>query len=351
MKKLFEDFAFILEGFSNYKDMLDTILYHCRGKLMAIDGQTPTEKGLDKMGFRRRTIIKIDDDMDITIYFYPFLRRMQSFADPINRQLHIGILELISYKGKGYRRYGSKKAWSNFQKEMMNPKMQQAIIVFPSIFRDKSFADFVENATIKPMDRPKTFDNILAAVAHEITHISQIKHGGMKWDAKRNETEFDKLPDNIKSKYGDARNYYRTKTHMKSPMEHEARLIEYFQHIKRKSYDAAYKLFGKNYAYLGAFKKRKVLKTMVDFGLSFAEYKRYLQYIHRIMNDGVEEDGYMFYADNARNLFHPKIIEYFRSFTMISILKKLKKSFFDKGYDKKYPKILKSLQNGFDEIG
>lgn len=350
MKKLFEYYNIVLEGFSNYKDMLDMVMYHCRGKLLSLKGQNIHEKGVKGNGYRRRTIINIEEGMDITIFFYPYLRRLQSFADPINRVLHIGILELISHNGKDYRHFIDKKAMNALNAQIMAMPEKKRPRMFP--IEAVLTTDFVENATIKPTERPKTFNNILAAAAHEITHISQIKHGGMRWDIGRNKKEFDELPKNLRKRYGNDRAYYAGKTHMKSKMEHEARLIEYFVHIKRKSYQSAFKLFMGNYTYLGAFDKRKFLNTMVENGISMTEYRRYTDSIFENLKKGYNtyKNGYDFYKQNVKDFFSPTIVNYFKSFSMEYIHKYFKNLYFEEGFERR-KKLTLQLEKGFEAIG
>ena len=350
MKKLFEDYDIVLEAFSNYKDMLDMVMYHCRGKLLSLKGQTIPEKGVQGNGYRRRTIINIEEGMDITIFFYPFFRRLQSFADPINRKLHIGILELISHKGKDYRHYINQEALKALSAQIMAMPEKKRPHIFP--IEGCLTNEFIENATIKPSERPKTFNNILAAAAHEITHISQIKHGGMEWDIARNKKEYDELPEKERKMFGNDRAYYAGKTHMKSKMEHEARLIEYFVHIKRKSYQSAFKLFMSNYAYLGAFEKRKFLNTMIENGISMEEYRRYTNAIFENLKKGHNsyKNGYDFYKENVKDFFSPTIVEYFKNYSMGYIHNYFKNLYFEEGFDKR-KKLTKSLKKGFDAIG
>ncbi len=341
MKKLFEDFALVLEGFSNYKKMLDDVLYQCRGKLISLQGQKGTDFGVEKNGYRRRLIVDIDEDTKITIYFYPFMLRINSAARPERKELHIGILDMLSLDGLDYRHYQTEEEGQKFR----------------------------ENATIKPMDRPKTFDRILGAVAHEVTHISQWKHGGLDWDISRNKKEFDALPPEERAKYKntrvtdkgemeefeDDRLYYSRKTHVKTPTEHEARLIEFLTHVKRKMYEQAFTIFKTNFLYLGGFSKKKFLNTMLDYGITLEEYRRFTEYVFNEIKEIYntlenKSDGYIFYVKHVDSLFHVKMVEYVKNFAMGYILKYFKNLYFEKGYDK-YNELTNRLEQGFKAIG
>lgn len=235
---ILEKYEEMLEGFSNYKGILDDVKYSVSEKLKSLDGK--------KAKFNRKEL---------------FFER-----------------EII------YNEFGQTKYETLFIKLDHNVPLNKSYFDPPLEFligiKELVNEDGIFEITSEKLNR------VLSAVAHEITHYSQKRSKFYSWDEREHGLHYLRKFANGETNLKSYAKYYDKVGHSERKTEQEARLVEILSLIKNKEFELALNKILKSYRYLKDFSWKKVLIVMFDYGIDYRrEYKQFQEYCKDYFGD------------------------------------------------------------------
>lgn len=298
--KKYKDCKKIKEGYSNYLNILQEISIFLEEELEKLNGKSL--KNQRNLSFKKEI---------------PLQDRNEYGLDYINI-----VLKLDPKKTAGD---------STFSGGRLNPVITIGI------------ESMIDNGVFN-FDSKHDLDSVMATLAHEITHYSQMWNRAMEFDLSKEKEFFNKADSYWKKKYNIKKPYdIYTKAggHIRRKTEKESKLIEFFTLIKRKNYKKAFSFFEENLGYFDNFNFRQILSKMDSFEISFSEdYKKMIDY----SNETLQSDLILYRNSPEtffKEFFNSEYLSVYKEFRLCQKVMPLVKNFFDSNLDrlKRFPSL------------